>query len=117
MIMSDESQYEEALRAMKSGVGSAKTKVAFFQLSGRGGAEIDTAEAVVLLEERAKDRDSQAKWMLGLCCEYGIGTEQDIPRAELLYKESSESGNDIGTFLLKNGEGGRGTRMMTVKGL
>ncbi len=114
---SDEAQYEEAVSAMKNEDETAKTKVAFYKLSGRGGVEIDVDEAVALLEERAKDGDCEAKWMLGLCCEYGMGIEQDIERAEMLYRESCEGGNVVGKFLKKNGRGGRGTGVMKVDGL
>ena len=102
----DAAQYAEALNAMEHGDVNAKTKVAFYKLSGLGGVEVDEDEAVALLEERAKDGDSEAKWMLGLCCEYGMGTEQDIHRAELLYQQSKKAGNVVGRFLLENGVSG-----------
>ena len=114
---SDESQYRKAVHAMESGDKSAKTKVAFFKLSGRGGVEVDTDGAVALLEERVKEGDYEAKWMLGLCCEYGVGTEQDIERAVKLYGECFEGGNVVGEFLMRNDEGGRGTGEMKVNGL
>ena len=47
-------------------------------LSGLGGVAVDEDGAVALLQERVKDRDTDAMWMLGLCCEYGRGIEQDI---------------------------------------
>ncbi len=113
----DVAQYREAVNAMENGDVKAKTKVAYYKLTGLGGVEVDEDEAVVLLEERAKDGDSEAKWMLGVCCEYGIGIEQDIERAVLLYQQSSEGGNVVGEFLLKNCEGGRGSGVMIVNGL
>ena len=113
----DEMQYREAVCAMKSGEDSAKTKVAFYKLSGRGGVDVDGDEAVALLEERVKDGDCEAKWMLGLCFEYGIGTGQGIERAEKLYGECPEGGNVVGEFLMKNGRGERGTGVMKVNGL
>ena len=115
--VSEEAQYREAVGAMEKGEESAKTKVAFFKLSGLGGAKVDVDEAVALLEERAKDRDCEAKWILGLCCEYGMGIEQDIERAEKLYRESCEGGNAVGEFLKLNGEGGRGSEVMKVNSL
>ena len=108
--ISDAAQFREAVNAMEHGDVKAKTKVAYYKLSGLGGVEVDEEGAVALLEERAKDGDSEAKWMLGLCCEYGMGIEQDIERAELLYQQSSEGGNVVGEFLLENGEGGRGKK-------
>ena len=115
--ISDAAQYREAVSAMENGDSSAKTKVAYYKLTGLGGVEVDEDEAVVLLEERAKDGDNEAKWMLGLCYEYGIGIEQDIKRAELLYQQSKEGGNVVGKFLLENSEGGRGTKVMKVNSL
>ena len=117
--ISDATQYREAVSAMKKGDMKAKTKVAYCKLTGLGGVETDEEGAVALLEERAKDGDNEAKWMLGLCCEYGMGIEQDIERAELLYRQSKEGGNEVGEFLLRNdGAGrGRGSEVMNVKSL
>ena len=110
----DKARRKEAERAMESGDERAKTKVAYYKLSGRGGAEVDAKGAVVLLEERARNGDCEAKWMLGLCCEYGMGIEQDIKRAETLYRESCEGDNVVGKFLKENGEGRRGSGIMHV---
>ena len=116
--LSDEAQYRKAVRMMESGVDAAKTIVAFFKLSGRGSAEVDTEGAVAMLEERVKDGDLEATWMLGLCYEYGMGIEQDCERAELLYVQSREGGNAIGRFLKNNtSEGGRGSGIMKVESL
>ena len=106
--ISPELQYINAVRAMEGGDDSAKTRVALFKLTGRGGVERDAVEAVSLLEERAKGKDSEAKWMLGLCYEYGIGTHQDISLAEELYRQSSAAKNAVGKFLLRNGKYQRG---------
>ena len=79
----------------------------------------DADESVVsLLEERVKEKDEEAMWMLGLCYEYGIGCERDLTRAETLYKQSCDGGNVIGKFLKDSGENnGRGSGMMIVCGL
>ena len=114
---SEEAQYKEAVHAMKSGDKRAKTKVAFYKLSGRGGVEVGTDEAVALLEERVKEEDCEAMWLLGLCCEYGEGIEQDTERAEKLYRDSHEGGNVVGEFLMKKGKGRRGREKMIVNGL
>jgi len=95
----------------------AKTEEAFRKLTGHEGAEVDEDVAVVLLEERVKDKDHEAEWMLGLCFEYGIGTERDKVQAEKLYQRSSEGGNIIGTFLVENGRNTRGSGAMTVNRL
>ena len=113
--VSIETQYRELVKAMENGDERAKTGVAYCKLSGLGGAEIDADEAVSLLEERGRDRDCEAKWILGLCCEYGMGIEQDIERAEKLYRESCEEGSVVGEFLKVNGKGRRGSGVMQVE--
>ena len=99
-----EEEYKEVLSAVESGEESAKTKLAWYKLSGMGGAKVDVDDAVVLLEERVKDRDGEAMWMLGLCKEYGRGIERDISGAEKHFKDSEEAGNEIGEILVKKGE-------------
>ena len=70
-----------------------------------------------MLQERVKEGDADAMWMLGVCNEYEIGTEQDIERAEDLYKQSSERGNEIGKFFAAHRGDGRGSGMMGMYGL
>ena len=79
-MISDEQEYKDAMNAVERGENSAKTKVAWYKLSGHGGAEKDENGAVVLLEERVKEGDAEAMWMLGVCNEFGVGTEQNIKR-------------------------------------
>ena len=65
-------------------------------------------EAVVLLEEGVKCQDSEAMWMLGVCCEFGMGIEQDVERAQQLYCASSQQGSATASLLateLKNRKG------------
>ena len=102
-MTSEEQDYKDALDGVERGDESAKTKVAWYMLSGRGGAAIDAKGAVMLLEERVKDRDAEAVWMLGVCSEFGIGIEQDIERASKLYGQSKEGGNEIGENIVQNG--------------
>ena len=102
-----ELKYDDVKHAVEEGDKKSKTKLAWLKLSGCGGAEVDEEGAVALLEERVKDKDSDAMWMLGMCYEYGMGIEQDIERANLLYKQSKESGNEIGAIYesQENGSG------------
>ena len=109
-------KYEEVLSAVESGDNKAKTNLAWYKLSGYGGVEIDEDYAVALLEERVKDKEAEAMWMLGLCYEYGMGCEQDLEKAELLYKQSNDSGSMIGKFLFVNGKDKRGTGIMIARG-
>ena len=62
-------------------------------LEGSHGMERDADAAVALLEEQVKDGDAKAMWMLGMCCEYGMGTEQDVDRANQLYIRAAEKRN------------------------
>ena len=78
MTKEGETKYKEVVEAVEKGDSKAKTKLAYYKLSGYGGCEIDADEAVVLLKERVKDKDTDAMWLLGLCYEYGMGCEQDI---------------------------------------
>ena len=96
---SEGQEYKDALDAVKRGDESAKTKLAWYMLSGYGGADVDAKGAVVLLEERVKGKDAEAMWMLGVCNEFGIGIEQDIEQASKLYDQSKDGGNAVGENL------------------
>ena len=109
----DEAQFMEAVRAVESGDESAKTKIAYYKLSRRD--RFDPNEAIALLEERVKADDSKAMWMLGICYEYGVGIDKDTERAELLYRQSSETGNSTGRFLKLNGLENRGSGVMLLR--
>ena len=113
-MLKEEVKYEEVKSAVERGDNKTKTKLAWYKLSGCEGAEIDVKGALALLEERVKDKDLEAMWMLGLCNEYGMGCEQDLERAELLYKQSSDGGSIIGKFLVENGKDSRGTGIMKM---
>ncbi len=112
-----EEEYKEVLSAVERGEESAKTKLAWYKLSGMGGEKVDVGGAVKLLEERVKEKDGEAMWMLGLCKEYGRGIERDISGAEKLYKGSKEAGNEIGEILVKKGKYGRGSGNMKIESL
>ena len=116
-MTSEEKEYRDALSAVKRGDESTKTTVAWYKLSGYGGAEKDEEGAVALLEERVKEGDTEAMWMLGVCNEFGIGTEQNIERAEELYRQSSDGENRIGEILMKNKEYERGGGNLKIERL
>ena len=101
----------------ENGEEKTETKLAWEKLSGSRSAEYDADEAVALLEECVKDGDGEAMWMLGLCKEYGLGTDQEIDKAEELYKRSKEKGNKTGKFLVSIGWCGRGRGSVTIGGL
>jgi len=97
--------YEQLLTAVQKGDSKAQTKLAILKLTGTGGAEVDEEGAVSLLEESVHDGDDDAKWILGICCEFGFGIEQDLERARSLYCSNK---SEIGRLLysnLKNGTG------------
>ena len=99
---SSKKQEEQISSSVPSEKEDEKTKLAWYKLSGYGDVDVDVNGAVALLEERVAEGDLEAMWMLGICNEFGIGTEQNIERAEKLYKQSSEGGNEIGNILMKN---------------
>ncbi len=111
------SDYEAVLSAVERGEESAKTKLAWYKLCGLEGTKKNVDEAVALLKERVKKKDGEAMWMLGICKEYGIGTEEDIEGAEKLYSESSKRGNVRGEILMTKREYGRGSGKMKLSGL
>ena len=86
-----------------------KTKQAWLMFSGLGGVNVDEDGAVALLQERVKEGDTDAMWMLGICYGFGIGIEQDIEQAEKLYQQSSDGGNEIGIFFVSRKDDGRGS--------
>ena len=86
-------------------------------LEGSHGMARDAEAAVALLEEKVKDGDIKALWMLGVCCEFGMGTEQGVARAEQLYKRGAALGNATTKLLmdkLKN-RNGRGCTQMDLQ--
>ncbi len=111
-----EEEYKEVLSAVEGGEERSKTKLAWYKLSGMGGAKVDVDGAVKLLEERVNG-DGEAMWMLGLCKEYGRGIERDIEGAEKLYEQSKEEGNEIGEILVEKGGKGRGSGRMKIRSL
>ena len=80
----EEEKYQRVVNAVKKGNNEAKTILAWYKLSGIGGCEVDEDGAVILLEERVKDNDFEAMWILGLCYEFGMGCEQDLTKADSL---------------------------------
>ena len=95
----DKEGFDNAFWSVQGGDEKAKTKLAFYLLSGLGRVMVDQDAAVVLLEERVRNRDAQAEWMLGLCYDFGFGTEQNISRARELYNQSYLHGCDAGRVL------------------
>jgi len=100
IMTSEESSYNYYLKAVENGDETAKNYLAWYMLAGYGDANPE--EAVKLLQERVNEHNSDAMWMLGICYEFGIGTEQNLEQAESLYRQS---GSRIGNRLLKNGGG------------
>ena len=87
-----------------------------WMLEGSHGMARDADAAVALLEEKMKDGDAEAMWMLGMCCEFGMGTEQDVERAEQLYERGAEQANATARLMtdkLKN-QNGRGCTQLDL---
>ena len=91
------------------------TEKARWMLEGSNGMARDADAAVALLEDKVKDHDAVAMWMLGMCCEYGMGTKKDVARAEQLYNRATEQGNFAAKLLsseLKKNNRGSGTELI-----
>ena len=76
----------------------------------------DAYAAVALLEAKVKNGDAEAMWILGVCCEFGTGIEQDAERAKQLYKHGAAQENATAMLLtdkLKN-KNGRGCTQMDL---
>lgn len=85
-------------------------------LEGSHGVQRDAEAAVALLKELvSKNRDTDAMWILGVCCEYGIGTKQQVHRAKNLYEAAEQQGNATAalfTYYLKNTIGRGDTQLV-----
>ena len=110
----DKVHYLEVLHSVECGDDAAKTKLAKFLLAGCDGVERNPERAVELLKERVQEKDGEAMWMLGLCCEYGMGTETDFDEAERLYELSSSAENMIGDLFAQFSYGAKGSGVFGV---
>jgi len=90
--------YNTVNNEVLNGKKEAKTELAALLLLGVG-VEVDQAAAATLLQERVDDGDRRAMWMLGICCEYGIGVPQDTQKATELYERSAKLGCAAGKLL------------------
>ena len=95
------------------------TEKALWMLEGRDGMARDADGAVVVLQQQVDEHhDAQAMWLLGLCCEYGMGTQQDTQRAEQLFQQAAQQGDETAKLLvgkLKNSKKGRGCLDMDLR--
>ena len=95
----------------------SQTRSAIEKLTGFEGAALDATGAVALLEARVDKGDTEAMWILGLCCEYGIGMMKNTERAGVLLQQSSDARNPAGTFLKSNLKVGGDDRSLKAHGL
>ena len=95
------------------------TEKARWMLEGSHGMTRDAEKAVALLEERTKGGDAEAMWMLGVCCEFGMGTPQDVGRAAQLYIRAAVQDNATAQLLMNNlkNKNGRGSLEMVLESL
>ena len=110
-------KFSDVRKAVERGDENAKTKLAWLMLSGLGGAVVDEDGAVALLEQRVKDKDTDAMWILGVCYEFGLGTEQDLERARKLNQQSRNGRNEIGKFFVRYKINGRGDGYLRMSSL
>ena len=116
--ISNNKRKQEAMSKRQSQEHGMTTEKARWMLEGSHGMARDAEAAVALLEERAKDGDAEAMWMLGVCCEFGMGTEQDVARAVRLYKGAARKRSTAARVTLdrlKN-KNGRGRTQMDLGG-
>lgn len=83
--------------AVQEDQDNQKTKLAWSLLAKHDRQQEDAEEAVKLLEEQVCEGDSEAMWMLGLCKEFGMGTEQDCDEAKKLYEKSHAKDDALST--------------------
>ena len=60
----EKEEYQSYLVSLAAGDQSVKTKLAWYLLSGHGGAQVEPKKALEFLVERVKDGDPEAMWML-----------------------------------------------------
>ena len=100
----------------QGGKRGSKSEVARRVLQDGRADKAERAQAVVQLEECARDGDAEAMWVLGVCCEHGIGTAQDLGRARELYEASQEKGCRTGGLLVEcPNRNGLGSRELDLK--
>ena len=102
MTEAQNEEYETTLEAVNEVEETTKTELAWSILAGREGNNCEQGNAITVLQERVNGEDSEAMWMLGICYEFGIGVEQSLEQAELLYHQSRRGSNRIGRFLVDN---------------
>ena len=90
---------------------NTQTEEALWMLEGSHGRKRDECAAVSLLEKIVEEKhDPDAMWLLGVCCEYGMGTQKDVERAGRLITEATQKGSKpamklSGKLMNKNGRG------------
>ena len=106
---------------MRMATETETSEKALWMLEGSHGMTRDADGAVVLLEDLVnkqhnKHCNADAMWMLGVCCEFGIGTEQDVHRAEQLFESAAQQGNTTAKLLMDKLENmnGRGCMEMDL---
>jgi len=95
-------KYSAVKAVVENGDKDSKTILAWLKLLGLGGAVDDEVDPIELLEQRVKEDDSDAMWILGICCETGRDIDQDVKRAESLYEQSNSLGNKVGNIFRSN---------------
>ena len=96
---------------------TAEKEKALLLLEGDHSTKEDACTAVAMLDRLAKEGDSDAMWILGVCHEYGMGVAQDVKAADQLYTRSAQKRNPIAKLLvgkLKN-RNGRGCLRMNLE--
>ena len=95
-------EYKKIKKVYDKGESNVVGRIAWYLLSGRGGIEKDVEKAFVLLENKADLCDKgMGWWLLGLCYEFGLGTERDRFKTITCYRHANRSKSEIASFLRK----------------
>ena len=79
---------------------TAEKEKALLLLEGDHSTKEDACTAVAMLDRLAKEGDSDAMWILGVCHEYGMGVAQDVKAADQLYTKSAQKRNPTAKLLV-----------------
>ena len=100
----DAERYQEVMNAAESDDVEKKKALAWFMITGRGGAKKDPEGGVALLRKIAKQ--SSSGFIVGCCEEFGVGSKQKPfdPKSKSLYtsKIRVEDSKVVLRCMLKN---------------
>ncbi len=91
---------EYLLQAAEAGQAEAAYTLASCHADARGGIERSLTDAFYWFSRAAEADHSDAQCRLGVCFEYGYGTEKDAAKAVTYYRFAAEQGHAIASYRL-----------------